>query len=57
MSGLEVEHVWQMSLEPGLGTKHVRCWDLTWVKVDGPDMSGDRLYNPVTQSDKSDQRT
>jgi hypothetical protein len=31
MSELEGGHVCQTSLEPGLGTRHVRCWDLTWV--------------------------
>jgi hypothetical protein len=27
-------------LEPGLDTGHVRCWDLTWVKAERPNMSG-----------------
>jgi hypothetical protein len=39
MSGLEAGHVRQTSLEPGLGSRHVQCRDLTQVKAEGPDMS------------------
>jgi hypothetical protein len=39
MFGLEVGYVRQTSLEPGLGTGHVQCRDLTRVKAEGSDMS------------------
>jgi hypothetical protein len=40
MSGLEARHVCQTSLEPGLATGHVQCWDLAWVISERLDMSG-----------------
>jgi hypothetical protein len=39
MSGQGTRYVWERLLEPGLGTGHVRCWDLTRVKTGRSDMS------------------
>jgi hypothetical protein len=39
MSGQGTEYVWERLLEPGLGTEHVRCRDLTQVKTRRLDMS------------------
>jgi hypothetical protein len=57
MSGQETGYVQETLLEPSLHTGHVRYRDLTWVKVDGSDMSGDRLWNPENGPDKSAKRT
>jgi hypothetical protein len=43
MSRLEAGHIHQSSLEPGLGTRHVRCRGLTRVKAEEPDMSDPRI--------------
>jgi hypothetical protein len=40
MIGLGAGHVRQPSLEPNLGTRHVRCRGLTRVKAEEPDMFG-----------------
>jgi hypothetical protein len=39
MSSQEIGYVQETLLEPSLGTRHVRCRDLTWVKAESPDMS------------------
>jgi hypothetical protein len=39
MSGQEARYVQETLQEPGLGTGHVRCMDLTLVKAERPDMS------------------
>jgi hypothetical protein len=36
----KARYVRQPSLEPGLGTGHVRCLALTRVRAEEPDMSG-----------------
>jgi hypothetical protein len=60
MSGLRAGHVWQPFLKPDLGTEHVWCRGLTWVKpesrtcpVQEPDMSKTCLWNSVAQPNKS----
>jgi hypothetical protein len=40
MSIKETGYVQEMLLEPSLGTEHVRCRDLTWVKAERSDISG-----------------
>jgi hypothetical protein len=44
MSGQGTEYVLERLLEPGLGTRHVRCRDLTRVKTRRSDIS-----SPVTR--------
>jgi hypothetical protein len=42
MSGQGTGYVRERLLELGLGTEHVRCQDLTQVKIRRPDMSSPR---------------
>jgi hypothetical protein len=60
MSELGARHVHKWLLEPGLGTRHIQCYDLTRVITHRPEMSGPwpnmsrkGYCNPVTWLDKS----